>query len=120
MSYRGLSRASAKLLLVVFSSLDNRPTLLRNVSRERSIIVLSVLATYFDYRIRQDQDSKQSAWHRRDNPVSMPAQAPRHGMIGRDAPPRERTGEFRRRVPRKIPKALDPDTAQQLIASAVS
>ncbi len=81
---------------------------------------LSVLASYFDYRIRQDQDSKQGTWHRRDNPVSMPVQAPRHGMIGRDAPPRERTSEFRRRVPRRIPKPIDSDAAQQLITAAVS
>lgn len=50
----------------------------------------------------------------------MPAQAHRHGMVGRDVPRRERTCEFRRRVPRKIPKPLEADTAQQLIAAAVS
>ena len=81
---------------------------------------LSVLASYFDFRIRQDEDRRRGAWHNRNNPVSTPAQTHRHGMVGRDAPRRERTCEFRRRVPRKIPKPLEADTVRQLIAAAVS
>ena len=81
---------------------------------------LSVLASYFDFRIRQDEDFRDGAWHNRNNPVSTSAQAHRHGMVGRDVPRRERTCEFRRRVPRKIPKPLDADTAQKLIDAAVS
>jgi site-specific recombinase XerD len=80
---------------------------------------LSVLASYFDFRIRQDEDLRDGAWHNRNNPVSIP-QTLRHGMVGRDAPRRERTCEFRRRVPRKIPKPLAPDTAQKLIDTAIS
>lgn len=81
---------------------------------------LSVLASYFDFRIRQDEDRRRGVWHNRNNPVSMPVETHRHGMVGRDAPRRERTCEFRRRVPRKIPKPLEAGTAQQLIAAAVS
>jgi site-specific recombinase XerD len=81
---------------------------------------LSVLASYFDFRIRQDEDFRDGAWYNRNNPVSMPAQAHRHGMSGRDAPPRHRAGEFRRRVPRKVHKTPPPEVAQQLIAAAVS
>ncbi len=81
---------------------------------------LSVLASYFNFRIRQHEDLRDGTWHNRNNPVSMPTQAHRHGMVGRDAPRRERTCEFRRRVPRKIPKSLEADTAQQLIAAAAS
>ena len=81
---------------------------------------LSVLASYFQFRIRQDEDRPRGAWHNKSNPVSMPTQTHRHGMVGRDAPRRERTCEFRRRVPRKIPKPLEADTAQQLISAANS
>src|SRR6266536_4088497 len=43
-----------------------------------------------------------------------------HGMIGRDAPKRGPAGAFRRRVPRDIPKQLDPGLAEQLITTATS
>jgi integrase/recombinase XerD len=81
---------------------------------------LSVLASYFNFRIRQDEDCRTGAWHSRNNPVSMPPQTGRHGMTGRDAPRRQRTGEFRRRVPRKVPKIPPPEVAEQLIAAAAS
>ncbi len=41
-------------------------------------------------------------------------------MIGRDAPKRGPAGAFRRRVPRDIPKQLDPILIEQLIATARS
>jgi integrase/recombinase XerD len=41
-------------------------------------------------------------------------------MTGRDAPRRQRAGEFRRRVPRKVPTTPSPEVAGQLIAAAMS
>ena len=41
-------------------------------------------------------------------------------MQGRDVPLRRRTGEFRRRVPKKIPKQFNPGLAERLIDAAVS
>lgn len=41
-------------------------------------------------------------------------------MAGWDAPRRERTCEFRRRVPRKIPSLVEADIAQKLIDAAIS
>ncbi|MFZ0463478.1 MAG: tyrosine-type recombinase/integrase [Candidatus Acidiferrales bacterium] len=81
---------------------------------------LSVLASYFDFRIRQDEDLREGAWHDKKNPISMPERTARHGMVGRDVPRHERTCEFRRRVPRKIHESLAADTAQKLIDAAGS
>jgi integrase/recombinase XerD len=81
---------------------------------------LSVLASYFSFRIRQDEDCRTGAWHNRNNPVSAPGATQRHGMVGRDAPRRQRAGELRRRVPRKIPKTISPQVAEGLIDAAVS
>jgi integrase/recombinase XerD len=101
--------------------LSPRPDDIRKERQPRTINHrLSVLASYFDFRVRQDEDRRDGAWHNRNNPVSIPAQTHRHGMVGRDAPRRERTCEFRRRVPRKIPKPLAPDTAQRLIDATIS
>jgi integrase/recombinase XerD len=81
---------------------------------------LSVLASYFSFRIRQDENCRNGAWHNRNNPVSTPGPTHRHGMVGRDAPRRQRAGEFRRRVPRKIPKTISAPVAEELISTAVS
>ncbi|HEX5481724.1 MAG TPA: tyrosine-type recombinase/integrase [Terriglobia bacterium] len=82
---------------------------------------LSVLASYFTFRIRQDQDRGSGAWFQRDNPISAAVGTDgRHGLTGRDRPPRGRAGEFRRRVPREIHQTLDPFLAEQLIGTAVS
>ena len=83
---------------------------------------LSVLAAFYAFRIQQDDERGAGPWLRRANPVasSSVADAARHGMAGRDAPPRGRSGEFRRRVPRHIPKQLDPTLVARLIDTAVS
>lgn len=84
---------------------------------------LSLLASYFSYRIRTDQDRGSGAWFQRENPVSTTAADVnrRHGQPGRDIPiRRRRTSDFRRPVPRKLPKHLDADSAQRLIEAAVS
>jgi integrase/recombinase XerD len=83
---------------------------------------LSVLASYFAYRIRQDEERGSGPWFQKANPSSTDDVGPerRHRMQGRDLPLRRRTGEFRRRVPKKIPKQFNPGLAERLIAAAVS
>lgn len=83
---------------------------------------LSVLASYFGYRIRQDEERGSGPWFQKANPASTADVGPerRHRMQGRDLPLRRRTGEFRRRVPKKIPQQFNLGLAEQLIHAAVS
>jgi len=81
---------------------------------------LSVLASYFSFLIRQDQEAGTGPWFECSNPISTEVFGRRHGMRGRDAPMRGRSSEFRRRVPRRIPESLDPAAAQKLIEAARS
>lgn len=84
---------------------------------------ISVLASYFDYCIRSDTEEGEGPWNHRINPASGNplADVPRHGMVGRDLPPRNQCRDgFRRRVPRTFPRRLDPDEVQKLIDTAVS
>ena len=82
---------------------------------------LSVLASYFAFRIRQDDDRGDGAWRQRSNPVSTPDdEIVSHRLTGRDQPVRERRREFRRRVPRRLPARLDPLLIERLITTAVS
>jgi site-specific recombinase XerD len=81
---------------------------------------LSVLASYFAFRIRQDDEAGAGPWFRRANPISTTIENGRHGVRGRNAPARGRTSEFRRRVPRRIPAQVDPATALKLIDAARS
>ena len=82
---------------------------------------LSVLASYFAFRIRQDDGRGQGVWCRHSNPVSTPDEGMvHHRLTGRDQPARERRREFRRRVSRRLPARLDPLLIERLIATAVS
>jgi integrase/recombinase XerD len=82
---------------------------------------LSVLASYYAFCIQRDQDRGGGAWFQRANPISSPLGPDgRHGLTGRDRPPRGRAGEFRRRVPREIHQTLDPVLAEQFINTAGS
>lgn len=83
---------------------------------------LSVLASFFAALIRHDTEAGSGHWQGRPNPVPSAAGHSRgaHGMPGRDAPPRGRRGELRRRVPRRVPTALAPDVVERLIAAAAS
>lgn len=82
---------------------------------------LSVLASYFAFRIRQDDDRGDGAWRQHSNPVSTPDdETVSHRFTGRDQPVRERRREFRRRVPRRLPARLDPLLIERLITTAVS
>jgi integrase/recombinase XerD len=84
---------------------------------------ISVLSSYFDYCIRCDTEDGHGPWNGRVNPASGNplADAPRHGMIGRDLPQhRPHRDGFRRRVPRVVPQRLDPSDIQKLIDTASS
>jgi integrase/recombinase XerD len=83
---------------------------------------LSVLASFFAFRIQQDSERGGGPWRHRANPVpaSSPDRNKAHGMPGRDAPRRGRAGELRRRVPRQLPRQVDSTTASQLIDTATS
>jgi len=81
---------------------------------------LSVLASFFAYRIRQDDEAGAGPWFQRANPISSTSVGPCHGMRGRDAPARGAACEFRRRVPRRLPEQITPATAVKLIDAARS
>src|SRR5579863_7210166 len=84
---------------------------------------ISVLSSYFDYCIRCDTEDGRGPWNGRVNSASGNplADAPRHGMIGRDLPQhRPHRDGFRRRVPRVIPQVLDSSEIQRLIDTASS
>jgi integrase/recombinase XerD len=84
---------------------------------------LSVLASYFEYCIRRDTEDGRGPWKGRINPASGNplTEELRHGMIGRDLPARQRQRDgFRRRIPRTLPKILEPAAIQKLIDSAGS
>jgi integrase/recombinase XerD len=84
---------------------------------------ISVLSSYFDYCIRCDTEDGRGPWNGRVNPASGNplADAPRHGMIGRDLPQhRPHRDGFRRRVPRVVPQRLDPSEIQRLVDTASS
>src|SRR5437667_2138962 len=83
---------------------------------------LSVLASFFAYCIQQDTERGVGRWIHRANPVpaSPSDNTDAHGMPGRDAPRRGKPAELRRRVPRRIPRQVDPPLAQQLIDTAPS
>jgi len=84
---------------------------------------ISVLSSYFDYCIRCDTEDGRGPWNGRVNPASGNplADAPRHGMIGRDLPQhRSHRDGFRRRVQRVVPQRLDPSEIQRLIETASS
>lgn len=84
---------------------------------------LSVLASYFDFHIRRDTEDGRGPWCNRVNPASgsLLDQELRHGLAGRDLPPRARHRDgFRRRVPHEVPKRLEAEDIQKLIETASS
>lgn len=84
---------------------------------------LSVLASFFDFHIRRDTEDGSGPWCGRVNPASgtLLDLELRHGMIGRDSPPRTKQRDgFRRRVPYEVPKRLEPTDIQKLIDTASS
>jgi integrase/recombinase XerD len=81
---------------------------------------LSVLASFFAFLIGRDIDRGNGVWGQRTNPVPQKEPTGRHGMPGRDAPPRGRRAELRRRVPRRLPRDIDPALAERLVETAAS
>lgn len=84
---------------------------------------LSVLASFFDFHIRRDTEDGTGPWCGRMNPASgkLLDRELRHGMMGRDLPPRTRQRDgFRRRVPHEVPKRIEPEDVQRLIDAASS
>jgi site-specific recombinase XerD len=81
---------------------------------------LSVLGSYFAFRLRRDDEAGAGPWFQRANPISATTVGPRHGIRGRDAPVRRAASEFHRRVPRRIPTQIDAVTAVKLIDAARS
>jgi site-specific recombinase XerD len=84
---------------------------------------VSLLASYFSYRIQRDQERGGGAWFQRDNPASptVPDSVGHRNPAACDfARRRRQTGDFRRRVPRKAPKGLDPGCIGRLIDAAAS
>jgi integrase/recombinase XerD len=83
---------------------------------------LSVLTSFFAFRIRQDTERGVGHWDHQANPVPANGSdsANTHGISGRDAPRRGKAGELRRRVPRQFPRQVDSTLAKQLIDMATS
>jgi site-specific recombinase XerD len=84
---------------------------------------LSVLASFFDFLIRRDTEDGAGPWCGRTNPASgkLLDRELRHGMMGRDLPPRTRQRDgFRRRVAYEVPKRIEPEDVQRLIDAASS
>jgi integrase/recombinase XerD len=81
-----------------------------------------VLASFFAFLVRRDQDSGGETWARRGSPVppGRSVMEGSHGMPGRDAVRHARRGDYRQRAPRKLPRRVEPEVAVRLIASAGS
>ncbi|MCA1700753.1 MAG: tyrosine-type recombinase/integrase [Actinobacteria bacterium] len=77
---------------------------------------ISALAAFFTFLSEADLAG------RRGRPAPLPAVALKgeHGMSGRDPPPRGRRAELRQRVPRKLPRRVEPEAARRLIDAAIS
>ena len=83
---------------------------------------LAVLASFFAFVIGRDRERGAGSWLGAENPVPRAGGAMEgsHGMPGRDAPRRGRRGELRQRVPRRLPRHLEPGLAEELIEAARS
>jgi integrase len=79
---------------------------------------VSALAAFFAFLA----ESGVGDWRDRASPVpaAESAMVGGHGMPGRDAPRRGRRAELRQRVPRRLPRRVEPEVARRLIDSALS
>jgi integrase len=79
---------------------------------------VSALAAFFSFLAGRGEHD------RAEGPSPVPAgesaMAGGHGMPGRDAPRRGRRAEMRQRVPRRLPRRVEPEVARRLIDSATS
>ncbi len=83
---------------------------------------LCVLASFFEFLARRDRDRGFGVWGERPCPVPVGRSAMdgSHGMRGRDVIRRGRRGEYRQRVPRRLPRRVEPEVAVRLIDAAGS
>jgi site-specific recombinase XerD len=83
---------------------------------------LCVLTSFFESLARRDRDRGVGGWAQRPSPVPAGSSAMdgSHGMPGRDVVRRGRRGEYRQRVPRRIPRRVEPEAAVRLIGAAGS
>ncbi len=82
---------------------------------------LSVLGSFFAFLIERDTEQGEGPWKGRANPVPQQRKDGRRVLVGgRDAPARGPRAELRRRIPTELPKTLEPELAERLIASARS
>jgi site-specific recombinase XerD len=83
---------------------------------------LCVLASFFEFLARRDRDRGFGVCGDRPSPVPVGRSAMEgsHGMPGRDVVRRGRRGEYRQRVPRRLPRRVEPEVAVRLIDAACS
>lgn len=78
---------------------------------------MSALTAFFAFLA----ESGVEGWRERPSPVPPVASvmAGGHGMPGRDAPRHGRRAELRQRVPRRLPRRVEPEVARRLIETAL-
>ena len=83
---------------------------------------LCVLASFFEFLARRDRDRGFGVFGERPCPVPVARSSMdgSHGMPGRDVVRRGRRGEYRQRVPRRLPRRVEPEVAVRLIDAACS
>jgi site-specific recombinase XerD len=83
---------------------------------------VSALGSFFGWLIDRDRLADAGPWLDRVSPVppGSAAMAGSHGMPGRDAPQRGRSGELRRRVAHRLPARAEPAAVAALVGAARS
>lgn len=77
---------------------------------------VSALAAFFAFLAEADLAGRGG----QPSPLPVAAVGGEHGMAGRDPPPRGRRSELRQRVPRRLPRRVEPVVARRLIEGAIS
>lgn len=77
---------------------------------------VSAIAAFFRFLAAADL----AGWASRPAPLPRVAVGGEHGIVGRDRPPRGRRSELRQRVPRRLPRRVEPAAAARLIEAAIS
>ena len=113
-------------------AVENAPAANDRVDDEREVMPqrqprtvnhrLTVLARFFGHLIERDADAGGGAWDGRRNPVPERRRvgSRQAGVMGRDAPKRGRRADMRVREPKRLPRAIEPQVAADLIAAARS
>lgn len=124
LSLRDMTRQQVGRYIQDFMGSDTKASVTGQAPKQARTVNhrLSVLSSFFAYLIDHDAELADAGCSGMKNPVPgqrLDAQY-RHGMVGRDPPPRGRRAEFRRRLPRRVPKCLKPFDVEKLISAAVS